>query len=128
MNTNEVSTKTSHEELYILSPVMYTVPLWFDLHSKNCAAGSWFNPTENLSAKEIVLSTDSWIVFNNLEREKSQEREGGALKETLLSAFWNFSQTQLVKVDFCPGNGDIFCSATSKGLQYVLYSQKLVPE
>lgn len=49
INTNEVS-EVKHliknSFLHVLSPVIHVVALWFDFHSKSCAAGSWFNPTE----------------------------------------------------------------------------------
>lgn len=55
---------------------------------------------------------------------KIQRGKKEPLKKHCCRAFWNFSQTPLMKVDFCPGNSGICWSAASRGLQYVLYSAK----
>lgn len=81
----------------------------------------------SLSAKVTVLCTDSLVVFSHLKRERRTEGERGARKETLLGAFWNFSQAPLVKIEFCARNGEICCPATSRGCTYALSTPCVLP-
>lgn len=119
MNADEVSELkhlTKNPFLYVLSPVMYVVALRFDLHSKSCAAGSWFNPTEASVPRKwcsVLIAGMSSIIWREKNVLRGKEEP---LKKHCCRAFWNFSQTQLVEVDFCPGNGDIGWSATSRGV------------
>lgn len=127
MNANEVSELKHLMKncfLFVLSPAMYVVALWFDLLSKRCAAGSWFNPTEASVPRKQCSVLIAGMCSTIWREKKAQRGKEEPLKKHCCQAFWNFSQTQLVKVDFYPENGDISWCATSRGLQCVVYSQK----